>query len=306
MPDCRICGGHVDPLLVYKHQWDWCRDCGNVTRERRPRYLVPRLLPHRFALRLLPSNVTEKLYPVDEVREADARFYDYYDNASALDISGTKWREQSDRLSRQWAELGIEVAGKRVLDVSGGPGFVTKAISETAERALLTEFSDVAVAGIVDNLGIEGKTFDYQAHRIHDVDPGPFDFVVIDASINFCDDVPTFASDLRKVMAPGGAVWVSFAEPTAGCCFRWQFDEYTYNNLYRPAHVADAFTAAGFTVEHELHDEPYRFNAGQSAGLKAMRWPFDVAYRVRARLTRKPAIAWDMDQRSMAYVLRCP
>lgn len=131
------------------------------------------------------------------------------------------------------------------------------------------------------NLGIEAVKFDYQTDRLRTVIEGTFDLVLIDYSINFCLDLAAFVRSLAEVVKPGGHVYVSFVHPTLGCFLRGQFDEYTYNALYRPATVDEAFTDAGFSVRAEMSDPADEYRASLSVERRVISDPIALWYRAR-------------------------
>ena len=58
------------------------------------------------------------LHPMEEVIAEQERFYDYYQDSSALDVSATKWSKQVATVTGRLAEHGIDWSGRRVLDVN--------------------------------------------------------------------------------------------------------------------------------------------------------------------------------------------
>jgi SAM-dependent methyltransferase len=267
---CSICGSTTGTTVrTYKHDWWTCDRCGTTRRTRR----------NGYPLAWVPIPL---LRPIPDVIEDERHFYDYYREASAGDVSATKWAGQIDTLTTRLSDHGIEWANHDVLDISGGPGFVTKHIAQTARRAVVTEFSPEAVEGMNSNLGVEAVKFDYQTDRIRDVVSGQFDLVLIDYSINFCLDLASFVRSLAEVIRPGGQAYVSFVHPTFGCFLRWQFDEYTYNALYRPETMDKAFSGAGFEARDEMSDPAYDYRATFSMRRRLISDPIALWYRARA------------------------
>jgi SAM-dependent methyltransferase len=223
------------------------------------------------------------LYPVENVIADERRFYSYYQTMSATNPEGTKWASQIETVTARLRESGLTFDGKDVLDISGGPGFLSKHIAaQGARRTIVTEFSPAAVEGMRKNLGLDAAVFDYQSHDIRDAVDGPFDLVIIDYSINFCLDVNGFAQSLAKVLRPGAFVYVSWVHPTMGCVLRWQFDEYTYNALYGPDILDGAFVNSGLRVRASFADVPYDFRTGLTWKHRLVRDPISLWYRYKA------------------------
>lgn len=275
---CPVCSHDgLASTLTYKHVWHTCQRCLNTTRERRDRYPAERLprLPR------LPSTLERMLYPGPAVIDEPERFYDYYAQAAERRVEQTKWQAQIDRVTGRLVARGAKLDGA-ILDVSGGPGFLTRHLAQTARRAVVTEYSPRAVVGMREALGVEAVTFDYQADRIGERVSGPFNTVVIDASLNFCRDVPRFARDLASVCAPDALVYASFTVPTLGCCLRWGYDDYTYEVLYQPQTVVQSFNIAGFRLASSEWDAPFDYRTGVGGKMRALRAPLELNYRRRA------------------------
>lgn len=211
------------------------------------------------------------------------RFYDYYDEASRAGIAGTKWVIQRDRVMGRLHEWGVSAHGRATLDISGGPGFLTmELLRRGARRAVVTEFSEPSVEGMRRNLGVEAVKFDYASDRLVDVAPGPWDVVLVDASVNFCTDLRAFTRDLTAVLAPDGAAYVSWTQPTLGTMLRWQFDDYTYLALYPRPVMEEAFARAGLAPVASLDEPPYGWRTGLSASRRLATAPIAAWYRMRA------------------------
>jgi len=247
--------------------------------------------------------VLRTLYPVEEVIQSEDRFYDYYADTAHAGAAGTKWQDQIDTVTRRLNEVGIDLAGARVLDVSGGPGFLTQHISKLARRAVVTEFSDVAVEGMRKALGVEAVKFDYNADDLAEQVEGPFDVVLVDASVNFARDLLKFARSLRSICERPALAYVTFSTPTLGCCLRWQYDEYTYNILYQPQTVTTAFASAGFRLADAHWELPYHYRSGVGWKLRMLRVPMEAAFRLRAA-GRDIGVDHSLYQHSAVHIYR--
>jgi len=151
-----------------------------------------------------------------------------------------------------------------------------------ARRCVVTEFSDLAVDGIRDALGVEAAKFDYNTDNLAEQVEGPFDVVLVDASVNFACDLVGFVRSLRRVCEHQALVYVTFTTPTVGCCLRWQFDEYTYNVLYQPQTMVTAFGSAGFRLEGASWEQSYDYRSGVGWKLRVLRAPIEALYWCRS------------------------
>ena len=102
-------------------------------------------------------------------------------------------------------------------------------------------------------------------------------------SINFCVDLERFVGSLRRVVRSGGHVYVAFVPPTLGCCLRWQYDEYTFNILYQPATLKDAFARHGFDPVAEWEDRRYHYLAERHWTFKVMDFLLPYAWAAKRR-----------------------
>jgi 2-polyprenyl-3-methyl-5-hydroxy-6-metoxy-1,4-benzoquinol methylase len=301
MKKCTICGSEkFCTTNTYKHRWITCSDCGNVFRERKEKYLF-----EGFPLlksRLIPVQISNALDRMVEVTVDNSNYYNYYDNVAAKGSeSGTKWAGEYEALLATLKGLDISLKGKRVLDVSGGPGFVVKHLDGFAERAVVTEYSEDAVKGMIHALKIEAVKYDFNSDKIRDVVEGQFDVVLVRYAINFCNDIAAFAHSLKDVIAPGGLVFVSFVLPSLGTCLRWHHDEYTYNVLYNPETLAKGFCSASYEVAALTSDGEYHYTRGRSAKVNLFAWPYKIA-----ALLSKNSINYELVQKNRILVFRAP
>ena len=288
---CPVCGSsHATSLLTYKHEWRFC-GCGNAHRHRRPRFPAERL--PSLLQRVIPGRARELLLVRPAVQEGgDVEMYTYYREIAALGSArGTKWEGQLAALRAHLSRLGVELAGKAVLDLSGGPGFLVQELRDVAARAVVTEFHPAAVQAMRELLGVEATCFDFNRDRLSALFGAPFDVVLIRYAINFCLDLPRLAGELRAISRPGAVVYVSYVPPTLGCCLRWQWDDYTYLALYTPETMARAFSGAGFTEVDRGDEGEYHYTSGWRLSSKG-----DLLKRAMAAWYRSRA--WAAPERS--------
>jgi len=278
-------------VRTYKHDWHQCNDCRTLHRVRRPSYpldIAPlRALIERTPLRKLFGAT---LLRVREVVEEEKKFYDMYENAVAAGVIGTKWEPLTGMRLEDFARHGISIAGKTVLEISGGPGFLSKAIQSVAQHVTVTEFSKISVDGMASALGIDAVQFDYNQDEIGQRVTGPFDVILIIYSIGFCNDLKAFVRSLKAVMHDKTIVYVCHSPGTLGLMLRWQFDEYTFTRCWELDTVAKCFAEIGYPErarEDEgsyLYDFQWYDKAGTWAGtiLKRLHRVIGGYYRSKA------------------------
>ncbi|OYQ39018.1 hypothetical protein CHU94_16520 [Rhodoferax sp. TH121] len=247
---CSICHrtGTVSEIDTYKSTWHFCESCGCYSRHQKDRYpyegLVSALLP---LFRCVPklngflSSLGRKKQGVD--------FYRYY---SAQLASGERgpWAGQSDMVTSELRSAGLleDWSGKRVLEISGEPGFFAQDLMHAGANIRVSAFADDVARAMTDHLGVNTLTYDFNSDDIvrkAGTDGGAFDFIFVRYSIGFCLDVPGLMRSLSSLLAPGGLLYVSFSPASRAVLLRWMFDDYTYLRQYTEAHLNEAAEAAG-------------------------------------------------------------
>lgn len=228
---CRICNSsYLTRVNSYKHHCYVCNDCNNVFHVKKEgRYLLEWVLPRPLFKRVLPPKAFLRLFR-DRGDISAADFYDVYAD-ECRNMSDVR-RTEVTLLLDQLELAGIELDGKSVLDVSGGPGLVAKELKDRATRFVVTEFSEKATRAMTDVLGIETVKFDYTTDRLQDLFPEKFDLILIRSSIIFCPNLDEFVESLADLTAEGGHVLVETIMPTLGEVFWWQQMEYKFPFIY--------------------------------------------------------------------------
>ncbi len=283
----------ISIIKSYKHLWLSCLACQNVYRQRRAtypcEYIFPFIRAEQFHGKL--KQIIVDFFRQEAVMDRDSTFYDYYQDCSP-DKTG-KWDSELETLEEELAPCNLSIRNKNILDISGGPGFFAKACEGKAAKVYVTEFSDIAVKAMKNNLGVNAVKFDYNSDQLEGLFEDKFDLIFIRWSVNFCMDLKKLAISLSNILNPDGAIYISYVTPTLGCCVGWQFDDYTYNVLYVPATVHQVFEGQGFkTLKRYCHSEYKHKDHYYSKNLKARirglwRMPFLLYYRWLACLTNK-------------------
>jgi ubiquinone/menaquinone biosynthesis C-methylase UbiE len=207
-----------------------------------------------------------RLFHREDVLTDGSRIYDYL--ATIERPEGTKYEGQfANFYEKVLIRYGIDVKGKSVLDISGGPGFFARDLGKIAGHVVMTEFNLPSVEFARSKLGVEAFLYDFNSHVISDCTSDRFDIVMIRYAINFCTDIPRFLHQLKKVLHPNALVLVcGFVLPSLGVCLQWQFDDYTYPILYNPETMEKLFAQAGFSIRNRYDGGAYRYN-------RDLRWP---------------------------------
>ncbi|MCS6955923.1 MAG: class I SAM-dependent methyltransferase [Candidatus Calescibacterium sp.] len=202
----------------------------------------------------------KSVYGSTLLRIDGSKFYDYYADVVKKGVENTKWETSNKIVLENLEKHGIDLKDKVILEISGGPGFLSKSMSKLARKVVLTEFSEKAVNAMKAELGIEAVKFDYNKDKIEECVSGKFDIVFVIYSIGFCNDLKRFVNSLRNIINERGIVYISYSPPTLGLMIRWQFDEYTYTRCWPVEVISKCFSEAGFQQIVFEDEGSYRYD----------------------------------------------
>ncbi len=225
-----------------------------------------------------------------------ADFYDVY-AMECRNISAARQTEV-EQLMDQFKLADIDLRGKSVLDISGGPGFVAKKLQESCGRVVVTEFSDKATRAMRDVLGVEAVTFDYANDTLQKIFTEKFDVVLIRSSIIFCPQLDEFVHSVRCLLNPGGYVLIETIMPSLGDVFWWQQMEYKFPIIYSQETLEKFFYKHGFSLLAGYRDygsyTGVRGRQTSGAMQKAFTWLIDYPMVLfYSFFTRKSRVAID-------------
>jgi SAM-dependent methyltransferase len=178
--------------------------------------------------------------------------YDYFVEPAHIEWSIAEGEELIDRYLRPH---GVDVAGKSVLDISGGNGHALKQVARAGASVALTEINQRTIEYARETHGFPVFEYNLNEHDLAAVTGRTFDIVLVRACIMFARDLAGFARQVRLVLNPGGLVIVHrFVKPTLGVMVRVQLDEFSYYVLRQPDVIADTFIRSGFELEHRIDE----------------------------------------------------
>src|SRR4051812_33982241 len=272
---CPTCHGR-DRLRIatYKRWWDLCRTCGTGTPEQRERYPLERL----------PVDIFRRDAELD-----DASIYDYFVTPS--NVAAAK-EEAAEFVDGVLGGHGIDVAGKSVLDVSGGNGHVAAAMAGLGADITLTEINRPALEYARRELGLHAVEYRFEESSIAPrVDGRTYDIVLLRACVMFSENLPGLLRSCREVMNDGGLLMIDRSvKPTLGTLLRIQLDEFSYLILRQPEAVAAACEEAGFAVEErvdEVDADSYVNDHDMDGRRMFLRYLFEIPAVRRLRTARQ-------------------
>lgn len=250
--NCTICSSHnITKINTYKHLACICNDCNNVFHKRKDKYLLEYMIPRALAKRLLPHKAFLRLF--SDVRNSSAP--DFYDKEAFDSTDHTSWRiSEAQQVHDQLAIAGFSLNDVRILDISGGPGYVAKSLVESGAQVVVTEYSSSAVNAMRKQLNLDSFVFDYVNDDISSVVDGKFDLIMIRSSIIFCPDLDLLISKLRSMISPTGAILLESILPSYGEIFWWQQLEYKFPYIYSQETIEKVFYKNGFNLKYAYRD----------------------------------------------------
>lgn len=154
---CEICGssGCVYVVDTYKSTWYDCQSCGCAAREQKVRY--PYEGSAGACLKVLGAVPKLNGFLKSLARkEQGVDFYRYYSKQLQSPDRGP-WAGQSDEVSAELRSAGLldSWKGKRVLEISGEPGYFAYDLAQADADVLVSAFAEDVARAMRDHLGLE-------------------------------------------------------------------------------------------------------------------------------------------------------
>lgn len=266
---CAICGkaGYVRIVDSYKSTWYDCAECGCYSRSQKSRY------PHETvasALLGMFGGVPKLNGFLKSLarKEQGVDFYRYYSDQLTSPDRGP-WAGQSDMVTAELRKEDLldSWQGKRVLEISGEPGYFASDLMQAGADVLVSAFADDVARAMTDHLKLKTFTYDFNADditsRVEAYGGGePYDFIFIRFAIGFCLDVPLLMLKLSPLLKEGGLLYISFSPASRVVPLRWMFDDYTYLRQYTEEHLNISAMAAGMTLRARFDEGFFHWDHG--------------------------------------------
>ncbi len=293
---CPYClGEDITRANTYKSYWYSCNDCGNVVREIKDKYFFEKIIPRALWGRISPERLAHpktirELIVYALYKNRDRSGYDMYDYYLDPKLGykespdNMKFAPETDELLEELKKFNVDMSGKTVLEISGGPGYVGKNIEKIAKKYIVTEFNHKAVERMRNVLGLNAYKFDLNSDNIGEIITDKVDIVLMRHCINFCYDINKFLRDLKPLLNDNPIIYVSTCLPTLGCFTRWCLDDYTFLVLQNPESISKIFAEEGFIRFGTLKQFEYHFLYSRVHRLHLYASPFTVPIYLWNRL----------------------
>jgi len=249
---CYVCASDdLVKINTYKHYAYVCSDCNCVSHEKKDKYFLEYIFPAKLFKKWLPEKAFLRLFH-DDNSFAASSFYDVFAD-ECENISDARKAEMSQLLD-QFDKVNIDLNGKAVLDISGGPGYIGNELNKMANEVVVTEYSEKASSAMANKFGIKTKKFDYNSDDISSLFSKDFDLILVRSSIIFCKDLDQFVFSLSKILKEDGIVLIETILPTLGEIFWWQQLEYKFPLIYSQETIEKVFFKNGFSLAMGYRD----------------------------------------------------
>ncbi len=215
---------------TYKHHCLICKDCSNVTHQKKSGILLfEYILPRKLFKKILPEKAFMRLFS----DKGDFNYDEFYD-AFVHETNNATEKRLSDieQVVDTLNYFNFDIKDKKILDISGGPGLVPGKLNSLALECCTTEHSELAANAISEHFAIRAKRFDYNKDHINEIYPEKFDLILIRSSVIFCEDVDRLLSDCSKILSDEGCVLIESIVPSLGEVLWWQTLEYKFPRIH--------------------------------------------------------------------------
>jgi 2-polyprenyl-3-methyl-5-hydroxy-6-metoxy-1,4-benzoquinol methylase len=228
---CSNCNSlEVYVVNSYKHHCLICRDCSNVTHvKKNNKLLFEYIFNRKLAKKLLPPKAFMRLFSDKDDFEYE-KFYD----AFILETNNVTEKRLSDinQVLDTLNYFNYDITGKKILDISGGPGFVPGHLNKIALECCTTEHSELAAQAISNHFGIRAKRFDYNKDNITEIYNEKFDLILIRSSVIFCENVDDLLKNCSNILNHNGCILIESITPSLGEVLWWQTLEYKFPRIH--------------------------------------------------------------------------
>ena len=255
-------------LDSYKSKWI-IDEYGNYTRIQKKIYLF-----EIFSFLLKPLSFIKKVKILSEIIGKKKQGVDFYENYSSIiknffqnDIRlgyETEFQDVMNHIDL----IGInEFKNKKILDVSGEPGFFAYDLSKENE-VILTSFNhNVTKTSSEHYKSLSCITYDFNSgKKLSELMNtfGKIDFVFLRYCIGFCLKIDSLFNELSEITKKGSILYITYSRPSRGVVARWMFDDYVYLKLYDIQYLIKEAHKQGFKLICSEEFSKYIWNKGHN------------------------------------------
>jgi len=168
---------------TYKSTWIQDLSTGNYERRQKQRYPLESFI-NSLAPLIKPIPKVRGLIPLLGRKAQGVDFYKYYIDFIVSGNRG-KWIGDLEAVTKRLHELGLSLQGKRILDVSGEPGFFASDVKSLASKVVVTAFAKEVADAMIEYLGVEALKYDFNNDILSEVvNSSKFDFIFVRTEVS--------------------------------------------------------------------------------------------------------------------------
>lgn len=172
-----------------------------------------------------------------------------------------KWVNELSKIEKELEDI-VVLKDKKILDISGEPGFFATDLVKKGNEVLVTAVTKEVADMMADKLLLNTRAYDFNQESLHALIQDQYDLVFIRYSIGFCKDLLPFIQSLKKMLVPGGMVYISFSPASRAVMARWMFDDYSYLRQYTTSTMIRSFSNLWFSLLKEIDHGSYFWDEG--------------------------------------------
>lgn len=246
MKSCQNCqSSNVYIIDVFRHRWTYCKDCRCAFTEANPKppfwsNFIPRRKP---SLKLFLSGKFDATTTYDQYASEERK-------QKVIKIA-------ADNIATFKNDYGIDVTGKRVLDISGGNAhYVLQYRLAGASRIVFTEFGE-ALVNYAANLDIPGHVFDLNGPQpLESLINEKFDLIIFKGNSMFTLDLPRLFKSFQQLLSDEGRIVIfDNHEYTEALAVRWCHHRYTHKVCWSTEVFEKNIKDGGFKI---MYKRPYK------------------------------------------------
>lgn len=247
---------YVEKMETYKHIWYRSKISGNWKRETKSKY-------HLEKLANLFSLIGFKKLSFLGKKPTFDKFYEYYVDVIKKYVSKKEYGKGFGEFETVRYRLlinGVDIKNKRILDISGEPGFFAKdLISNGAKEVYVTAYSKKVAETISNLLNVNSFAYDFNKDKLSELIGGKFDIIFLRWCVGFVENMFHLLEEMKKLINDNGVVYISYSPPSNAIMTRWMFDDYTYLRLYDKSFLKSIFRLYGFSLIEEFNEGSYKW-----------------------------------------------
>lgn len=237
MNECKICQrkNTFVNLYTYKYLIKCCRNCESINTYLKKKKINLNSLQTK-KLKNIKLGFVKFIIDHFTINKQDNKNYYFYYNKILNNfvkwkknnyIAGVNEFRQVDTLKfiKKLKNKKINLINKKVLFVSGEPGFVAKYFSKN-NKIYITAFNKKVANLMAKILKVETKSFDMNKDNLLEIYKNKFDIIISLGNSNYSENLSQYIDNLTNCLKPNGLLLFDHINPNISYILFWQFFDY--------------------------------------------------------------------------------